>query len=399
MKKYTKNEVVLFIMEFIKTCVGQFTGPFLVALFISETLSNIKNYSIYKLVGNIVVIIACFIVSRIIKKKNKMISFRIGIIINSIYLLSLVIFKDSFIEHSWFIGVLLGISNSVYYMPYNYILSNTIRPEIMNRWSSIKNMNNHIIGVILPIILGVLLSKYEYTDIAIIFVIVQLSCLIITFFYDDREKKTCSFSLRKFFFHIKESNAENIFKNLFIIDFINGFVLSDSALSTIITLFVLLSFKTNLSLGIFTSVFTLVNIIISYLFSKLKNRKKYTFYMILSSFLIIINMIIFILFTNNITFILYNLFYNVASVLISIITFSDTFNLSNSVQSIKRSFQVEFLTVREWFLSLGRILSFVLLFMAGIINKVIVYQLLLLIFSLCIVIMVISSIKIEKDSK
>ena len=68
MKKFTRNEIVIIIMEAIKTCVSEFTGPFLIAYFISSAISNITSYSFYKIVGNIATVITSYIVSRFIKR-------------------------------------------------------------------------------------------------------------------------------------------------------------------------------------------------------------------------------------------------------------------------------------------------------------------------------------------
>ena len=59
--KLNKNEVILLIIEGIKICVSSFSGPFLVAFFISLTLSNIASYSIYKIVTNLVALIFSFV--------------------------------------------------------------------------------------------------------------------------------------------------------------------------------------------------------------------------------------------------------------------------------------------------------------------------------------------------
>jgi Na+/melibiose symporter-like transporter len=83
--KLNSNEKILLVFDTLKMCVTSFTGPFLVAYFIALTLSNISSFSIYKIVANIIAIVSSFIISRIIKKRNKVISFRIGIIVNILY--------------------------------------------------------------------------------------------------------------------------------------------------------------------------------------------------------------------------------------------------------------------------------------------------------------------------
>lgn len=378
--KLNSNEKILLVFDTLKMCTSSFTGPFLVAYFIALTVSNISSFSVYKIVANIIAVAASFIVSRIIKKRNKVISFRIGIIVSILYLLCLVILKDSVIENSWILGILLGVSNGAYYMPYNYLVSNEVRDDVMNKWSGYKSTINNIIQIILPVILGALLMKYKYTDIAIIFVLLQVISLIISFFYKSKSKRTASFSIRKFMNHVKENKMDKQFNRIYIIEFLNGFVVSNSALSSVITIFVMLAFKTNINLGIFTSMFTVLNIFISYMIAKHGSKNKYSLYMITSTLLVVISLLLFTYNTNNITLIIYNLFYNVAMVVISIITFRNTFYMAN-INAIKRNYQLEYLSVREGFLCMGRVFSFILLLMVGIYNEFYLYKLLLFVYS------------------
>lgn len=212
--KLNKNEIILLIIEGIKICLSSFSGPFLVAFFISLTLSNIASYSIYKIVTNIIALIFSFIISRFIKKKNKIVSFRFGILINIFYLLSLIFFRESIIDSSWLLGVFLGLSNAFYYMPFNYIVSNEVREEVLTKWTSYKSNITSAINILLPLMLGILLTYFNYYDIAIIFVIIQFISFIISFLYKGKEKKLPTFSIRKYLSAIKKQ------KNIVVLKYI-----------------------------------------------------------------------------------------------------------------------------------------------------------------------------------
>ena len=385
--KLNKNEIILLIIEGIKICVSSFSGPFLVAFYISLTLANIEAYSIYKIVTNVIALIFSFIISRFIKKKNKIVSFRLGILINIVYLLSMILLKDNIINNSWLLGIFLGLSNAFYYMPFNYIVSNGIRGEVMTKWASFKSNITSVINILLPLILGILLTYFNYYDIAIIFVVIQFFAFIISFLYNGVDKKLPTFSIRKYLNAVKKADATGKFKTQYAIDFFNGFTFSSSALESVITIFVMLSFKTNLNLGIFTSVFTIINFIIALNLSKIKNKDVFPKIMLVSVVLIVSSIIYFILSTSTYSLITYNLTYNIAYVVISIITYVSTFSTVNSVKEIKKAYQLEHFSVREFFLCLGRIMSFSFLFIVSLLNNILYYKLLIGVYTLSIITM------------
>ena len=90
-------------------------------------------------------------------------------------------------------------------------------------------------------------------------------------------------------------------------EFLTGFAVSNSALGTLITLYVVKMFKTNSNLGIFTSIFMFINVILSYLFAKKAREKDFGKYMTISGILITFSIILFMINTNKATLIFYNL--------------------------------------------------------------------------------------------
>ena len=109
--------------------------------------------------------------------------------------------------------------------------------------------------------------------------------------------------------------------------------------------------------------------------------------MLVSVVLIVSSIIYFILSTSTYSLITYNFTYNVAYVVISIITYVSTFTTVNSVKEIKKAYQLEHFSIREFFLCLGRIMSFSFLFIVSLLNNILYYKLLIGIYTLSIITM------------
>ncbi|MEG1309242.1 MAG: MFS transporter [Bacilli bacterium] len=371
---------MLLIIDVIKSSQIVFTGPFLLAFFIKNNLNNIYSYALYNIYSFVVCSVISFIYSYYIKKKNKMKSLRMGILFNILFLFSIVIVKDNIILYSVLLGIFYGLSLATYYMPFNYLVSNEIRETHLNLWFGLKLSISNILQVLFPLIIGIILIYYDYTSVAILFIFIQFINFILTFTFDCKSKKTNNFSYRAFKKCIHKEGLDKHFRYASLLDILIGFSVRAGAMEAIITLYIVKLFKTDFKLGVFTSIFTLLNIITSYIFAHKGNKKDYIKYMTVSGLLIFFSIIIFLLSSNKVTIIFYNLIYLICSSIMFLIIQISHIELSK-IKSIKNNYQLELMFEREFYLSIGRVLSYLLLFFSSFLNHGIYLKYLIIIYS------------------
>lgn len=398
MYKFKKEEIMLLIIECLKISVGIFTGPFLVAFFIKSKIDNIYLYAFYNIVAYASAAIFSFIVSAYIKRRNKMFALRLGIVSNIIYLLLLLYLSNKIINYTWVIGLFYGLGLGSYYMPYNYLIANEIRDNKLKSWYGYKTAISNTLQVIIPLVVGFLLMKYNYSEVAILFVVIQLINLFLSFTFKVDSKKTTKFSIKKYKEAIKNHGLERYFKVNHMIEFLTGFAISNSALGTLITLYVVKMFKTNSNLGIFTSIFMMINVILSYLFATRAKECKFGKYMFISGTLITISILLFMFKTNKFTLILYNLVYNVGAAMMVLIVQILNMKVAK-YKVIKRNYQLEHLSVREFYLCLGRVVGFSLLIIAGLFKEEYLFKILILIYSISFLLLSAFTLKHLKEEE
>ena len=381
MNKFNKQEIMLLIIECLKISVGIFTGPFLVAFFIKDKIDNIYLYAGYNIFAYASAGICSFFISSWIKKRSKTLGLRIGIIINISYLLLLLFFKNKILNLTWLSGFVYGFGLGAYYMPYNYLIANEIRDHVLKSWYGYKTAISNTLQVIIPLIVGFLLMEYTYSEVAIIFIVIQLICLLLACTFTSKNKHTNKYSLTKYNETIKNHNLVRYFKVNHMIEFLTGFAVSNSALGTLITLYVVKMFKTNSNLGIFTSIFMFINVILSYLFAKKAREKDFGKYMTISGVLITFSIILFMINTNKATLIFYNLVYNVGAAMMVLIIQIMNMKVAK-YRVIKRNYQLEHLSVREFYLCLGRVVGYILLIIAGLFKQEYLFKILIFIYSI-----------------
>ena len=148
------------------------------------------------------------------------------------------------------------------------------------------------------------------------------------------------------------------------IEFFMGMNIANGSIGTIITVLIFNSFKTNMNLGIITSITTVLSIILVIVYGKVYKNKNDKNIVVVSSFVPLL-LLPLIFFSNNITLIIYNICYTLFTTLLTLTRDIRFLNISNS-SLVGKEHRSEFISIREGFLNAGRIFSFILLLIVGL---------------------------------
>lgn len=181
-----------------------------------------------------------------------------------------------------------------------------------------------------------------------------------------------------------------------IVEFLIGFSISDGALGTLITILIFNAFKTDMNLGIITSISTIFSMCSIKLYEKLFKDKPDKKILILSSIIPVISVLLVLFNTNNITIIIYSLCYEIfVNGILSLNRSIRLFNIADS-NIINKEDQSEFFSIREGILNFGRMISYSILLFAGMSGSVIALNISLIILTLSITVMGFILKEIEK---
>jgi hypothetical protein len=173
---------------------------------------------------------------------------------------------------------------------------------------------------------------------------------------------------------------------------------SEGALEILMTILIFNSFKTNMNLGIITSITTILSMIFVYIYGKIyKNRDDKRMIMI-SSILPVISVLILLVWRNNITIIIYNVCYVIFTSLLLLIREIRLYNISDSY-IIDKNNQCEFFAIREVILNCGRVLGYLMLLFAGLSGSNLILNIVMVLLTLSILMTGLNIRKIEKFEK
>lgn len=390
-KKLEEN--VIITINSLKKIMILFLGPFLIAYFIKKSQESIIDLSIYYIFSYFLLGVGSFIVASIIKNKFRIGMFRIGVILNFFYILSIILLKEKITNHLALISILYGTSSSAYWFPYNLFVINKIDNSERTRYTVKSKIVSSIIGVFSPILLGSLITVTNYELTALIILFISIIQIMLSFILStEKENNLPSFNLKNAWNKLKTNKQV---RRMTLVEFFIGMNASDGALEILITILIFNSFKTNMNLGIITSITTILSMLFVHLYGKIYKKRDDKNIIIISSVIPVMSVLILLLWKNNISIIIYNICYVIFTTILTLTREIRLFNLSDS-DIIDKNNQSEFFALREGILNMGRITGYIFLLIAGISRNIIVLNIVMVILTLSILIMGLNIRKLEK---
>ena len=396
MKKKIKTEQnIIIIMDAIKKIMTIFLGPFLTAYFISTSTNSILNIAIYYIFTYATMALSTLVVAALVEKRNRIKIFRIGIILNFIYILIIILLKEKIINYLPIISILYGISASCYYFPYNLFIINKVKNTERTNYMVKLFITISVVGILFPIIFGSIITITNYILTAVIVLFISLIQIILSFFITDNHNGDLEeYNLKKTWLELKK-NKQVI--NCLAGEFFIGMNICNGALETVMVILILNSFKTNINLGIITSIATLLSILVVKIYGLIYNKRDDKKVIIVSSIIPVISLIIFLILKTNTTVIIYKFSYVIFAEILSLVRKIKIFNLSNS-KIVNKSNQCEFNAIREVTLNVGRVTGYTLLLLAGLTQSAVVLNIVTIILTLSLLVMSINLTKVKKNN-
>lgn len=396
MKKKIKTEQnIIIIMDAIKKIMTIFLGPFLTAYFISTSTNSILNIAIYYIFTYATMALSTLVVAALAEKRNRIKIFRIGIILNFIYILIIILLKEKIINYLPIISILYGISASCYYFPYNLFIINKVKNTERTNYMVKLFITISVVGILFPIIFGSIITITNYILTAVIVLFISLIQIILSFFITDNHNGDLEeYNLKKAWLELKK-NKQVI--NCLAGEFFIGMNICNGALETVMVILILNSFKTNINLGIITSIATLLSILVVKIYGLIYNKRDDKKVIIISSIIPVISLIIFLILKTNTSVIIYKFSYVIFAEILSLVRKIKIFNLSNS-KIVNKSNQCEFNAIREVTLNVGRVTGYTLLLLAGLTQSAVVLNIITIILTLSLLVMSINLTKVKKNN-
>lgn len=360
-QKLSRDLRLLIVFSALRNITDLFLGTFLVSFIMHLSASEIVAVSTYKLFEYAATCAGFFLLAHWCKRYNKVSVFALNLIPKIALLASIMFLGDRVVDFLIPLGMLYGFGAAMYHLPMNTMVGEKGTPAVMNRFIGTKNTVIYITKVAAPIVLGFFIDMGTYTNVAYVLFALSLVELGLTFFLTpSRHRSRRPVDFVGFF---RCMMRFSVIREMFAMEVLRGFGVG--LLGTVITMYTVYMFQTDLNLGIFTTIFAVFSIITSWAFGRWGRRRYYPYILSVAMLLTLVAISIFVYRTTPITFLFYNLVYATAMILMDQICSVGMFNLSRS-RCVTANHRVEYFVFRDFALFLGRWIGYVGLMYIGV---------------------------------
>lgn len=321
--------------------------------------------------------------------------FRIGMISKFIQLAILITLGDNVVNYIWIMAIVAGFSMGTCSFPLNLFSSKLVLNDEKKDFIVYKTILNNLVKVLIPFLLGSIISIKSFETTTIIILILSFIQILLSFkmkFKMKNNNENKKLDIIKEVNHIKNNKK---LQRFYMMKFFKGMAY-EGALDTAVTLLIIMSFDSDFSLGVITSIISLLAMLSSYVYKKFKNQEKMKLLIIVSYVIILISSIVLVFITNRYTIVGYNLIFAFFLQFIMVSEEVQTLKFTNS-DVINDSNRVETYVLLEMFLNIGRIISYILLFVVGIYNNLYLLEILIIFLVISIGVETINLIKFNKE--
>lgn len=285
-RKYIST--ISFFRKFIRVFFSLFFNIYILKI-VNNDLSFIIKYTLFGVIAEFII---CYIILKFINSKNAKTIFKASFPLLILSIVLLLIFKEKIVNYIFLFKILERLSESCYYIPYELIVIGSNNNKTMSSFFANINILSSIATIVTPIFSGFIIQKFSYYMVFAIliiegFVIIGISLKIKDFTVSDKKLE-----LKKFFKIIKNKKYMlDIYECMFYRK-----LSSQGAITELLPIILFLRLGTELDLGTYNSLFAIISIISLQILKMINNKKiKKGFYpylaiiIFLSSILVVYN--------------------------------------------------------------------------------------------------------------
>lgn len=383
-KKLSKSAKCLIISDLIYTITALFAETFLIAYFLKITNENIIQIALYYIIVKGLNGIGLILIGRFIKGKptvrTKILS--LGIIIRAIFILFIVLLGNNLSSYFVIVAIFCGISETLYWSTHELIFIDVTNNDNRKDYMSIKKILSTIVKIVAPLVLGSTIELYSFTKIAIYVFVLSVIQIIISIQikpneFNSTDEQTEKYDIKAYLKELQKDRKSKL-NAYYKSNLVYGII--EDPMSTLVTIITIMTFKTSLNLGILTTIFSICSIIVLYLYKRYYNKNNSKIILAICSTLIFIGAIGLVINIQKSTLIVYNFACTVSLCIFDVIFNTQKGNLIKECNIEKRN--VEHVMLNGLYTDISRVIGFSFILIAGLINNMIVFKILLLIIAL-----------------
>lgn len=378
-KKLSTSAKSLMICEIINSIIDLFLNTFLVAYLLNITNENVGSVAIYYVIDYAMTGIFIYIVAYFLKKYNIANIYRIGILMKCIFVILIVFFRENIKYFLIPIAIILGIAETVYWGACDNMIGLVTTENNRKRYTTNKKIIRSFTKIIMPILLGTSIELLTFYKVSTYVMVLAFTQVILSFIIRIQKSDSRKFNLIEFLKSINIKN-NNRLKLIYKSSILYGILMN--VISTLVTIIIVMTYKTNFQLGFLNTIFAIFSMITIFIFKKINSKKIQKNILIIGSIISLISVISLVINFGKMQVVIYNIISCSFIVILEIIFNIERFN--DKENQVSNEYYIENQTFIIMIMQIGRIVGYGLLFMIGFSSNIIYFKILLLLTTITI---------------
>lgn len=245
--------IVSFLRKFIKVFFSLFFN-----IYILKIVNNDFNFIIkYNLFGVIADFVICYIILKLINSKNAKIIYKLSFPLLILNILALLVFKENIVKYIFLFKVLERLAEVCYSIPYELIVIGSNNNKTMSSFIANINILSSIATILTPIFSGFIIQRFSYYTLFVILIIEAILIVAVSFKIKDFTVSDKKLELKEFFKKVKgKKYVQDIYKCMFY-----RRISSQGVITELLPIILFLKVGSEMNLGTYKSIFAIISIL------------------------------------------------------------------------------------------------------------------------------------------
>lgn len=257
--------IIAFLKKFLSVFFSLFFNIYILKI-VNNDLNFILKYTVYSVFLGFILE---YILLKIINSKNASLIYRLSFILTAISIFILIIFKEKIVNYIYLFKTLDTMRTLFYSVPYELIIIGSNTNKSMSSYLANLNILENITAILTPIFSGFIIGRFSYNILFIILGLETILIIAISMKIKDFTVQDNKINIKEFWEIAKEkTHLKDIYKCMFF-----RRISAQGAITELLPIVLFLRLGTEMSFGGYNALFALISII-SLQILKIINSKK-----------------------------------------------------------------------------------------------------------------------------
>ena len=294
--------IIAFLRKFMSVFISLFFNIYILKI-VNNDMNFILKYTVYSVVLGVILE---YIVLKIINSKNASFIYRLSFILSVLNVFLLIIFKENIVKYIYLYKTFDTMRTIFYAVPYELMVIGSNTNKSMSSYLANLNILENITAILTPIFSGFVIEKFSYNALFYLLAIETILIIIISFKIKDFTIQDNKMNLKEYWKKSKDkTHLKDIYKCMFF-----RRISSQGAMTELLPIVLFLRLGTEFSFGGYNTMFALISIVslqILKIINKKNIKKKFYPYM---AIVIFISALMVVFDTSFVTLLIYYIFMN-----------------------------------------------------------------------------------------